>query len=47
MMGIAFDGIASKFHFKNMTDFNLTKQQHMIIFQVWKINIDGYILLFV
>ena len=25
-----------------MTDFNLTKCQHMAIFQVQKINIDGY-----
>ena len=37
---IKFDKIASKLHFKTMTDFNLMKWQLMVIFQVQKINID-------
>ena len=32
--GIEFDEITSKSHFKNMMEFNLTKCQHVAIFQV-------------
>ena len=39
--GNKFNGIASKLFFKKLTDFNLTKWQHMAISHVQKISING------
>ena len=37
IIGINCDEIASKLHFKNVKDFNLTKGQHVPIFHALKI----------